>query len=58
MIIKIEDTILILAFLRESIILIIEGDIKLKNRLEYIEEEDVKLVDLEGEEGVKEKLLS
>jgi hypothetical protein len=53
-----EDTVLILAFLRESIILIIEGDIKLEDRLEYIEEEDVKLVDLEREEEVKEKLLS
>ena len=53
-----ENTVLILAFLRESIIPITERDIKLEDRPEDMEEENIKPVDLEEEEGTKEKLLS
>ena len=55
---KMEDTTLILAFFRESIIPTIEGDIELEDRPEDMEEENVKPVDLEEEEEAKEKLLS
>jgi hypothetical protein len=55
---KMEDVILTLTFLKESIMLIMEGDIELENKLEDIKEEDVEPVNLKEEEGTKEKLLS
>jgi hypothetical protein len=55
---KMEDAASTLAFLRESVMPITEGDIELEDRPEDMEEEDVEPVDLEEEEGAKEKLLS
>ena len=53
-----EDIVSTLAFLKESVMPITEWDIELEDRLEDMEEENVKPVDLEEEEKAKEKLLS
>jgi hypothetical protein len=55
---KMEDATLTLAFLKESVMLTTEGDIELEDRLKDMEEEDVEPVDLEDEEGEKERVLS
>ena len=44
--------------MKEFIILIIKENIKLENRLENIEKENIKPVNLKEEKRIKEKLLS